>query len=750
MEKVKADQNYDDQAVRLDWGDGTDEGNGAVSDPALPPDITKILCKIAGTEGSYQVFWSPQKGVTTYQLAVFRYEELVGETVAVTGTSGTITRTVSDDAQYYIGVAPSDNPAAYKKIPVFSTAPVQLNQVRVLKDAAIEVDYAFPGMITDLVQVSLTNTEQSIQKTVELVPYACQIRFKEHGLPALEDYTLTLGAENRVEKTKVHYEPADSCAVHLPRPEFTRLEATADTAAERSFSLSAPGGFWKGGKLAVFLYAGSTLLWSKAKVDALADGSYTISIPQGAFSVGTEGGFFVRFQVEKDQVLSLPSMPVRLLLSVPEPVKCHYTAADTVCFHFRRNCGFPHGMAAAAKEKTYALSPDLKGGEELVSLPLDTGSPVAFSYTSGISQGKACPAQNRLHPAFYLFGDASPCICKSQTPNLDQSGAITVALDSGLGIKTELSKTYFKLLSKDSGYVLEIAKEAWDFSDKAVRQAIKEDFQGFLIEMEEKAFTAGQILAVRGLAEDYLPQSMEEFLYYHGHLDNNFVELFPGLTIKADQQTYQYVGDTGAALYVNGYTGTGTKYAPVSRKKGKLCLDPFVTLLSEGDYVEDLEQPTMESGLCAFGGGSVTDLNACGIAREYAGILYPDHFPSAEKEGAPQVCKNPAVLSASSYKALAANLSAFRKTGVPESGASAVYLRGRTQLTPCMPVTVNGFLHQMPLGSTLCDLAPLTGLLEPRQEPAVYRCGLPVYTFHMTGSWSGDFYLYPGDVISWK
>lgn len=723
---------------------------GIVNDPALPPDITKILCEITGNEGSYQVFWSPQTGVDSYQIGVFRYEELVGETETAAGTSGTISRTVSDDAQYYIGVAPADNPAAYRKIPVFSAAPVGLNQVRVLHDTAIEVDYAFSGMITDLVRVSLSNPEESIQKTVELVPYACEINFKEHGLPALADYGLKLGAENRIEKTKVVYAPSDSYGVHMKRPEFTNLHRPEDAASELSFSLSAPSGFWKAGKLEVHLHGGGALLWSKSGIEALSDGSYAVSIPQAAFSVGTEGDFFAQFQIEKNRVLSLPSAQIRILLSVPELTGSYFSSSDTVCFRFMKKCDFPHGIAAAAPEKTYALSPVCQREEELVSLPMDEGGPVSFSYTSGISQGPACSAQSRLHPAYYLFGSGFSCICKSETPNLDKSKAITVALDAALGIKTELSKTYFKIVSQDSGPVLEIAKEAWVFTDQAVRREIKEDFQSFLTAMEENAFTAGQIHAVRSLAEDYLPQSMEEFLYYHGHLDANFAELFPGLTVKADLETYQYVGDTGAALYVNGYTGTGTKYAPISRKQGKLCLDPFLCLLSEGDYVEDLKQPTMESSLCAFGGGSVTDLAASGIAREYAGILYPDHFPSAEKEGAPQVCKNPAVLSAASYKALTESLSKFRKTGVPEPGTSVVYLRGRAQLTPCMPVTVNGAIHQLPLGSTLCDLAPLTGLLAPREAPIIYRLGLPVYAFQAAENWSDEFYLYPGDVIRWK
>lgn len=728
-----------------------------INDPALPPEITEVTCSFNGMEGSYQVFWRPQAGIKTCLLTLFRYEEPVGEAVSVTGTSGSLTRPVADDAQYYIGVAPSTNPAAYTRVPVFSAPPLKLNRIRIMDEKTVDLDYCFTGMAADQIQILISDTTQLISKTMELVPYQHEICFREYGIPVQSDYTLSLSAVNREEKTKIRFAPSDSYTLYMPAPvfsDFLTVKNGKEDGSGFTCTLTKADGFWAGGSLTACLYTGELCLFEKSGIPALSDESYEFELPAASFCAGSEDACYLKFQIEKCSVRSRFSEPVRPILWTPRHVDCRLTKEDQVQIRFYRDLHFSHRLLALGEESGQSgpFEPSLCGMYESVILSPNEADLCRFSYSHGISRGDACPPVALRTPAFYLFGDDGLFICKSDSPAYDRESAILVPLPSSLQISTGTSSAYFNISKKENGYVLELQKEVWAVSDLALRTAIRADFTAFLRILEEKGFSTAQLRAVRRLLEDYLPQSMEEFLFYHCHLNSNVLELFPGLSIKADFETYQYVGDTHAARYLNGYTGTGTGYAPVSLKNERLSMNPFLQFLSDGDYIQTVKVPSLtgDDWLCSYGGGGTADLSGPELQREYALLYYPDHFPSTEVSGLPETCKNPSVLAASTLKDLDASLTAFSQTGVPTPHTAVLYLRGRVQLTPCMPVTANGTIFQMPVGSTISDLAPVAGYCSGCQELSIRRLGLPLYSHHTKLIWDSGLFLYPGDVISWK
>lgn len=732
-------------------------------DPALPPIPTDVICRLEGTKGTYQLFWDMGEPGASYLLALFCYEEMVGEPVTVTGTSGKITGEVSDDAQYYAGIAPADNPDIYNKVPVFSGNPLKLNRISILEDGSIDIDYDFTGMRTDAIQVVFINEEKHIQKEAQIIPYHHVICLKDYGLLSDMDYKVSLKAENQCDDTTITYVPDVFYEIRNAVPVCRSLseeiseEGEADkTKTQREYRLALEEGVWDKGSLCLQLYVAGQSILEKEGIAPESDGSYRFLIEEDSLAVASSDTLLLQVQMEKNSVLSKRSSFVRVMLPVPLVTGSRYQGSGFMEIEFIRECQFPHKILmwdAQGGEQSFLPTATQKERES-ITIPVEDGTEVTFSYRSGVSNSRKSAAYSREQPAYYLVGDKNPMLFYSDTPLYRQEEPVTVLLKQELGSWQEISGTYFSIMKQDDDYILKLDKAVWQFTDQTIRDAIRADYVSFLNALETgTSFSLEQRRNVRELLERYLPQSLEETLYYQGHYQDNFVELKPGFKLRGDFETYQYVGDSGSAAYLNGYTGTGRLTADVSLRNGKLCVDSFLSLLTEGAYVQDLPQPTGDSALCAYGGGGITDLSAPGICREYMGIWYPEHFPTSLKEGAPQVCKNPAVIGASTYRDLQESLALFRKTGLPKEGTSVMYLRGRTQLTPCIPVTVNDDPKIVPLGSTLESVITAEGrqtLQELYGRIAIKRQGLPVYLLETATDWEKHFYVYPGDEISWK
>lgn len=721
----------------------------------LPPEINRVDCCVEGTQGTYKVYWSMEQPGTPCLLALFRYEEMVGEAVEVRGTSGTVSGEVSDTAQYYVGIAAKDNPGIYNKTAVFSCNPLKLNRAIVPGDGSVDLDYEFTGMETDTVQAVFTNEENHISKTVRLLPYAHRIFLKDHGLFSDLEYRMSLKAENGQGKTKAVFLPkGEDCEICFTAPLCLEMRAQRGEDGKLEYTLALEEGFWSGGSLWIELRVLGQRVYERMGIAAGEDNQYHFTVPESVFAAGSYDTMYLYFWIEKGRTLSKQSFPVRFLLPAPVVTGSRYIDQETMEAEFMGECSFPHKilMRELSGAEMTLLPVMEEDKRETVRIPVKDGGEVLFSYQSGLFTGERSRAYSRVRPAYYLLGKELPFLVYSDTPLYKQDEPIIVPLPQGAGMAwQETGENYIRISGQVTGYCLELAKEVWRIADEGIRDAVKEEYETFIKKAEE-LFTPAQSRLVRGLVEKYLPQSLEEVLYYQGHYRENFVELFPGLELRADFETYQYVGDTSAACYLNGYTGTGRITAPVSFKKGRLCLDAFLALLSEGRYVEDPQQPTGKSVACAQGGGGLADLSANAVSREYMAVCYPEKFPSFRREGVPEVCKNPAVLGASTYQKLQESAAVFQRTGLPADETSVLYLRGRTQITPCVPVILNGHLEKLPLGSTLEDGLATQGWakLPEHMRIVVKRQGLPVYLFTEAPGWESQFYLYPGDEISWK
>lgn len=721
----------------------------------LPPEIIRVTCCVAGTQGTYEVYWSSAESETACLLALFRDDEIVGGALEIRGTFGTISAEVSDTAQYYVGIASKENPEIFRKTPVFSCNPLRLKRVCVPGDGSVDLDYEFAGMETDAVQVVFCNEENHIRKMVRLLPYAHRIVLKDHGLSPDLRYGMSLRAECRQEKTIVTFLPKEEdCELCFTVPLFEGLRAQRGEGGELEYSLILEESFWSGGSLRIELRVSGQCVYEREAVEAGADNRYRFSVPEESLAVGAYDTMFLYFRIEKERVLSRQASPVRCLLPVPVVTDSRYIDEKTMEVKLIRECAFPHKLLMYELTGTETtLIPEAEAeNRETVRIPVNDGSEAAFSYQSGLFTGERSRAHRRAQPAYYLLGQETPFLLYSDTPLYRQDEPIIVPLPrENEMVWQETGGTYIRICAQAAGYCLELAKEVWKITDAGIRNAIKAESEMFTQKAEE-LFPPGQSRLLRRLIERYLPQALEEVLYYQGHYRENIAELFPGLELRADFATYQYVGDTSAACYLNGYTGTGRITAPVSLKNGKLCLDPFLPLLSEGSYVEDPQQPDRKSVACAQGGGGLTDLSAPALSREYMAVCYPEKFPSFRKEGAPEVCKNPAILGASTYKKLQESAVSFQKTGLPADGTSVLYLRGRTQITPCVPILLNGHPEKLPLGSTLEDGLAVRGWtkLPAHMRIVIRRQGLPVYLFAEAAGWESQFYLCPGDEISWK
>lgn len=717
--------------------------------PALPPKIREVQCLIKEGTGTYTVSWDPTQQGEEYTVTLYDHNDTeVSGPFPTYSTSYEISHAVDPKVQYRIGVRPTRNKEAEVKVPVFSDIAVELHKVYLTGEHTLTLAYAFPGQVTDRVRVRIVNTEKSIDRETEFKPYENGIDLRSMGLGELKDFDLYLGAVSINDQVEVYqcFENIPAVQVNMDRPEIPEIHLSESSGHESiCLALAYEGsGIWAGAKGGISFYAEGEVVCQPETAEK-AEGIYHFAVKKEELTAAGDMG--LKFFLETGIVRSRESRMQSLISETPVCLDTEYISQEKALVQM---CGgregfYQYQLLAGDSEST---APYEKGsGRDL--LTVDIVPRIQAAYKCGKLTGYYSGAIPILQPAYYLFGEEYPCICMSDTPKPAKDRDIQIPLPGGITFEAEIAGDYFSLVyeEKEGGKtpVLKLDKKVWDFTEGEERKSIRDAYEGFLLDMEKQKVTVEGQRAVQNLIGDFLPQSLKEFAFYNYHFRDNRMDLFPGVVLRAEYSMYQYVGDDAVSQYENGYTGTFCQEAAVIVRDGKLCLDPFAGMLSDGKYVPDMAQPPGGGVLSAAGAAGFLDLQFPGMRREYLRLSYPDEFPELSGKGHPEVCYNVSLMASSSRQSMEAAWKNYMDTGISMADSPVACFRGRTQVTPCMTVTYQGAEKRLPIFTTPGDLAGAFG-----RRVKIRRKGKRIYCFDAKAQeWMADIPLYMGDEIEW-
>ena len=260
--------------------------------------------------------------------------------------------------------------------------------------------------------------------------------------------------------------------------------------------------------------------------------------------------------------------------------------------------------------------------------------------------------------------------------------------------------------NKDLPYNLTIKGDgpAWQFNNIPIREDLRADYLGFLAKVEEQSLKPGALNLLRQVVANSLPLTFTETLYYRYGFDpdNGYINLQSGMRLQIDSQSFQMMGPQFQNSHQNGFIGSGTAYYDIENylNNGRLNTgaNPFLSRIL---YNGSRQTVTNNSG----GGGGVIDWYANTLQRPFYRLLYPLQFTSSDSHGADGPAQGVALLATDSYtrleEATAIYLQQGDFDGLQDSQTVVTFFRGRTIVTPQIPVQINGQSTYIAVGTTL-------------------------------------------------
>lgn len=250
---------------------------------------------------------------------------------------------------------------------------------------------------------------------------------------------------------------------------------------------------------------------------------------------------------------------------------------------------------------------------------------------------------------------------------------------------------------------------AWTFEGGAIRADLRADYLGFITALESATATPLALATVQQAIGRAMPQTFAETLFYNYGLraEQGCVDLRPGMTLRAEYETYQFLG--GAVpdqAYLNGYVASASADYQVASYGGSgswlIGFDRFLATIAAAG---GLTVPTPAfSQRKMQGAGGVIDTLYAQFRRPFVRLVYPTSFQSQAATGTPYPEYNAVLLAASRLDALEAATTNIRNGLEAGAEVALLYFRGRTTLTAGVQVWLDGQPLSVPLGTTVANL----------------------------------------------
>ena len=258
---------------------------------------------------------------------------------------------------------------------------------------------------------------------------------------------------------------------------------------------------------------------------------------------------------------------------------------------------------------------------------------------------------------------------------------------------------------------------AWSFVSVA-RGTLASAYSGLMANLESLAATPIGIRSVQDAISRSMPQTFDETLRYaYGFSpENGYIDLKPGMILRADYEAYQYLGSSAPdSGYINGYTGAAiAEYEVQSYLNDALWLTGFDAFLARVAAAQGVIVPTPDSSGDGLeqGAGGIIDTFFPQFQQPYCRLIYPTDFLPQNSTGSAKPKDNAVLIAGPSLSAIAIATNNLRN-GLAVTGVAVLYFRGRASLTAVIRVCVNGAWRTVPIGTTVGNVLASMGTRPP-------------------------------------
>jgi hypothetical protein len=275
-------------------------------------------------------------------------------------------------------------------------------------------------------------------------------------------------------------------------------------------------------------------------------------------------------------------------------------------------------------------------------------------------------------------------------------------------------------------YRLSIDHGALRFDD--ARSALAATYRELLGLLEERGATPRGVLAVQQAISRLMPQSFDETLFYAYGLSttDGYVDLRPGTILRVSASAFDLTAVSGAPAWSTGYAGGAVVDLPVddyvdggTDGPWLTGFDAFVaTLAANGTLTVPAPQSSGGGGVDVVqsGGSEAADLFYADFRRPYHRLLIPGQLQPSTPPGVSRTGQQFTVAAARTWAEIDA------ATPTPGGGVTLAFFRGRTVLSVCIRVHVDGTERTVPVGTTVGNV--LDGLGRRPPSTAVPLAGL--------------------------
>lgn len=272
--------------------------------------------------------------------------------------------------------------------------------------------------------------------------------------------------------------------------------------------------------------------------------------------------------------------------------------------------------------------------------------------------------------------------------------------------------------------------DVWTFNADSIRSNILTAYQTLLTNLVQLNVTALGWRMVQDAISRAMPQTFAETLYY-GYAfvaGDGYVDLKPGMLLRADFESYQYLGpDQTVSAYVDGFVSSSSAFYDVgsyvsANGQWLTGFDAFLSQVTQSGSTVPAPQTT---GSTASGGGGIVDLYYAQFRKPYVRLVYPPQLLNDSTADA-RTSFNVAVLAANDYPTLATATQNLRNAQPLPSGVAATYLRGRTTMSACIRVWLDEQSLIVPVGSSVGNLLENMGRRAPIVIPQTGNPGIPL------------------------
>lgn len=270
----------------------------------------------------------------------------------------------------------------------------------------------------------------------------------------------------------------------------------------------------------------------------------------------------------------------------------------------------------------------------------------------------------------------------------------------------------------------------WNFNADAIRADIVTAYQTLLATLVQLKVTPLGWRMVQDAISRAMPQTFAESLFYAYAFvpGDGYIDLKPGMLLRADFESYQYLGPTQTiSKFVDGFVSTSSAVYDIgsyvtANNQWLTGFDSFLSLVTQtGSTVP----PPQTEGSTSSGGGGIIDLYYSQFRKPYVRLVYPPEILN-DRTAEARTPFNVAVLAANDYQTLENATQNLRNAQPLSSEVAATYMRGRTMISACIRVWLDGQAQVVPVGASVGNLLESMGRRPPIVIPQSGNPGIPI------------------------